>query len=65
MKRITKSPLLPVPKVYVPFVAGVIGLASDVVATGVIDRSRIAALIVVGGYALIGYATPSGRGKKQ
>ena len=61
MRRITKHPLLPVPKVYVPASAGVIALVSDVVATGVLDRTKAAALVVVVGYALIGWATPTGR----
>lgn len=65
MRRITKHPLFPVPKVYVPFMAGVITLAAEIVRTGIVDRVRLAELVVVGGYAVIGYATPSGRNRDQ
>ncbi len=59
MSKLTKHPLFPVPKVYVPVVAGYINVAAQAVAFGVISRAQLAQLVIVTGYALIGWATPN------
>lgn len=57
-QRITSNPLFPVPKVYIPFLSGLIAVASQVVATGQFDRTQLAQLVIVGGWAILGYAAP-------
>lgn len=55
------KPLIPVPKVLVPAVAGLVALGGKVIATGEVDREELAAVWVLAGYALIGWTTPEGR----
>ena len=57
-KRITDHPLFPLPKVYVPLVAGWIQFAQLLIATGQVSRVSLSVLVATTGYALIGYATP-------
>lgn len=56
----TKDSLLPVPKVWVPFVLGLLAIAAKWVATGEFDRTEAAALVTLAGYALVGYTVPNG-----
>jgi hypothetical protein len=60
MKRITQHPLFPLPKVYVPMVAGWIAFATQVIAVGSVSRVALAQLVASTGYAIIGWATPQG-----
>jgi hypothetical protein len=60
MKRITSHPLFPLPKVYVPLVAGWINFAAQVVATGQAGRIQLAQLVATSGYSVIGYLAPNG-----
>lgn len=55
------KPLIPVPKVLVPAVAGVVIIAARWVATGEFDREELGAVVLMAGYAAIGWATPEGR----
>ena len=59
MKRKMKA-LIPVPKVMVPTVAGLVFVAATWVATGEFDREQLGALVLTGGYAAIGWSTPGG-----
>lgn len=59
MKRV--RPLLPVPKVLVPFVAGCFALAAKVIVTGELDREEVAGLVTLLGYAVTGYVTPESK----
>jgi len=52
------KPLIPVPKVLVPTVAGVVTMAATWVATGEDDRDQLGRLVLTGGYAAIGWSTP-------
>ena len=52
------KPLIPVPKVLVPVVAGAFYLAGRWVATGEFDREEAGALVALTGYAAIGWSTP-------
>lgn len=52
------KPLIPVPKVLVPAVAGLFYIASRWVATGEFDREELAGVLLVAGYAAIGWSTP-------
>ncbi len=55
------KPLIPVPKVLVPAVAGIFFIAGKWVATGEFDREEAGLLITLAGYAAIGWSTPEGR----
>lgn len=50
--------LKPVPKVYVPGLAGLGGVAISWIATGEFDRIELAGAVGSVYYALIGWATP-------
>jgi hypothetical protein len=52
------KPLIPVPKVMVPTVAGLFYVAATWVATGEFDREQFGALVLTGGWAAIGWSTP-------
>lgn len=52
------KPLIPVPKVMVPTVAGLVTMAAAWVATGDFDRLELAMLVQSGGWAAIGWSTP-------
>lgn len=56
--RETLRPLIPVPKVLVPAVAGLVGIAARWVATGDFDREELGVLVLVAGYAAVGWSTP-------
>lgn len=58
MKRY--KPLLPVPKVLVPFVAGCFAFTAKAVVTGELNREEISGLVLLFGYAVTGYVTPTG-----
>lgn len=60
MKARAKA-LIPVPKVLVPAAAGFVALVGKAIATGEVNRDELAALWVIAGYALIGWATPEGK----
>jgi uncharacterized membrane protein YccC len=60
MKQKVKT-LIPVPKVLVPAVAGLVALGGKVIATGELHREELAAVWVLAGYAAIGWWTPEGR----
>jgi len=54
------KPLIPVPKVLVPAVAGLFFIASRWVATGEFDREELGAVVLTAGLAAIGWSTPEG-----
>jgi hypothetical protein len=58
IKRLTEHPLFPVPKVYVPTVAGWIAALQVYIATGTFDRLTLSLLVSSTLYAVIGWATP-------
>jgi hypothetical protein len=53
------KPLIPVPKVLVPAIAGLVALAVRFVATNEFDREEAAFVVGLFGYALIGWTVPS------
>lgn len=55
------KPLIPIPKVLVPTVAGLFVLLGKVVATGEFDREEAGALVMLAGFAAIGWSTPEGK----
>jgi hypothetical protein len=55
------KPLIPVPKVLVPVVAGAFYLAGRWVATGEFDREEVGTLVMLAGYAAVGWWTPEAR----
>lgn len=52
------KPLFPVPKVYVPFIAGVITVLGAWAVTGSFDKTELVGLVTTFLLAAIGYATP-------
>jgi len=54
------KPLIPVPKVLVPAVAGLVAIAARWVSTGEFDREELGLVVAVAGYAAIGWSTPEG-----
>lgn len=52
------KPLIPVPKVMLPAAAGVVNVAAQWVLTGTFSRVQLAQLVLVAGYALIGWLAP-------
>ena len=52
------KPLIPVPKVLVPAVAGLVAIGGKVIATGELDREELAAVWLLAGYSAIGWWTP-------
>ena len=52
------KPLIPVPKVLVPTVAGLGFMLATWVATGTFDREQLGILVLTGVYAAIGWNTP-------
>ena len=55
------KPLIPVPKVLVPAVAGVVAIVGKIIASGEFDRDELAAVWLLAGYAAIGWFTPDSR----
>jgi uncharacterized membrane protein YccC len=55
------KPLIPVPKVLVPAVAGLVVIVGKAIATGEVSREELAAVWIVAGYAAIGWTTPESR----
>lgn len=55
------KPLIPVPKVLVPAVAGAVIIAARWVATGEFDREELGGVVLIAGFALIGWSTPEVR----
>lgn len=62
MRRKLK-PLIPVPKVLVPAVAGAVYIVARWVSTGEFDREELGAVVLTAGYAAIGWSTPEGRSR--
>lgn len=60
MKEKAKA-LVPVPKVLVPAVAGLVAIGGKAIATGEVSREDLAAVWILAGYAAIGWSTPEGR----
>lgn len=52
------NPHLPVPKVYLPFVVGIIAIAVSWVATGDFSRTELSSVLALGLYAAVGYVAP-------
>lgn len=52
------KPLFPVPKVYVPFIAGIITVLGAWAVTGSFDKTELVGLVTTFLLAAIGYATP-------
>lgn len=51
---------LPVPKVWIPFVAGATAILANWIVTGDFSRTEIAAVITLGIYTGVGYSVPNG-----
>lgn len=58
------KPLIPVPKVLVPAVAGAVALVGKVIATGEFNRDEAAAVWLLAGYSAIGWWTPGSWGRR-
>lgn len=59
------KPLIPIPKVLVPFAASLIGMCGAWIATGAFSRLELAMLVTGAGYAAIGWLTPDEPGVQQ